>query len=62
MGAVTRADIEAAVKGVTGDPDVGTIAVIQNEIINAIDALINPAPVKENRIIKAEETRKPTND
>jgi hypothetical protein len=57
MGHVTRADIEQAIKAVTGNPDVGTIAAIQNELIEAIDALVNPAPAKENRIIKAEETR-----
>jgi hypothetical protein len=57
MGAITRADIERAIKGVTGDPDVGTVAAIQAELIEALDQLINPAPAKENRIIKAEETR-----
>jgi hypothetical protein len=60
MGHVTRADIEGAIKAVTGNPDVGTIAAIQNELIEAIDALVNPKPAKENRIIKAEETRDTT--
>ena len=58
MGTITRADIEGAVKGATGNPDVGPVAEVQTQIINAIDALINGAPVKEARVIEAPETRK----
>jgi len=59
MGNITRADIEAAVKAATGNPDLGPVKDAQPEIIAAIDALINGEPEKETRVVKAEETRKP---
>jgi len=55
-GTISRADIEAAIKGATGNPASGAVADWTPVIAEAIDELINGAP-KENRIIKAKETR-----
>jgi hypothetical protein len=55
MGA-TRAQIEAAVKQATGNPDVGTVAVVIPAIVDALDELLNGKPIKEDRVIKAKET------
>lgn len=55
MGA-TRAQIEAAVKQATGNPDVGTVAVVIPAIVDAVDKLVNGEPAKEERVIKAKET------
>lgn len=52
----TRAQIEAAVKKATGDPDVGTVAAVIPSIVDELDALINGEPAKEERVIKAKET------
>lgn len=54
--AITKAEILAAVQGVTGAPTVGTVAAVEPQIVDAIDRLINGAPAKENRVIKAKET------
>jgi hypothetical protein len=58
---ITREQITQAVKKATGDPSVGPVAVVLPAIIDAIDALANPKQAvkqdKEQRIIKAEETR-----
>jgi hypothetical protein len=53
---VTRAQIEAAVKKATGNPDVGTVAVVIPAIVDELDKLINGEPAKEERVIKAKET------
>jgi hypothetical protein len=62
MGNVTRADIEAAVKAATGNPDVGPVAEVQTEIVNAIEELLNGPTPKEARVVKAPETRKTNNE
>lgn len=54
---ITRADIEAAVNSVTGDPSVGIVHDIQPAIIDAVDALINPPAAKSKRVVEAAETR-----
>ena len=59
-GAITRGDIEGAIKGVTGDPSSGLLHDYTPAIAEAIDHLINGAPKKENRVIKAAETRTST--
>ena len=56
MASITRADILAAVQGVTGAPTVGTVAAIEPQIVDAIDRLLNGEPAKETRVIKAKET------
>lgn len=56
MGAISRADIDTAIKGATGDPSVGPVADIHADIVEAVDRLINGAPAKEDRVIKAKET------
>lgn len=53
---VTRAQIEAAVKQATGNPDVGTVAAVIPDIVAAVDKLVNGEPAKEDRVIKAKET------
>jgi hypothetical protein len=57
-GAITRGDIEGAIKGATGAPTSGLLHDYTPIIAEAIDHLINGQPEKENRIIKAKETRK----
>jgi hypothetical protein len=57
-GTYSRADIEGAIKGATGDPASGAIHDWTPAIAQAIDELINGKPATENRIIKAKETRK----
>jgi hypothetical protein len=61
-GAITRGDIEGAIKGVTGDPSSGPIHDWTPAIAEAIDHLINGAPAAETRIVKAKETRKANDD
>jgi len=56
MATITKAEILAAVQGVTGAPTVGTVAAIEPQIVDAIDRLVNGTPAKEQRIIKAKET------
>lgn len=56
---VTRAAIESAVKKVTGDPTVGSVAAVQPAIIDAIWGLVSGEDdrgTKEKRIVKAAET------
>jgi len=58
-GAITPADIRAAIEGVTGAPTSGVVWGITPGLIRAIDALINGEPdAPEKRVIKAPETRK----
>lgn len=57
-GTYTRADIEGAIKGATGNPASGTIHDWTPAIAEAIDHMINGTPATDNRIIKAKETRK----
>lgn len=54
---VTKADILAAVKSVTGDPDTGIVRDITPGIVDAIDALVNPKAAKETRVVAPQETR-----
>jgi hypothetical protein len=62
-GTISRADIEEAIKGATGNPASGAVADWTPVIAEAIDELINgPAPAKETRIIKAKETRTESNN
>lgn len=59
MPNITGADIENAIYGVTGNPDIGPVADITPKIIEAIKTLLaDPAPAKENRVVKATEERK----
>ena len=60
MGTISTGDIEGAIKGVTGDPVSGVVCDITPALVAALDELINgtKAPEKENRVIKAQETRK----
>jgi hypothetical protein len=60
MGTISSGDIEGAIKGVTGDPVSGVVHDITPALVAAIDQLINgtKAPEKENRVVKAQETRK----
>jgi hypothetical protein len=60
MGAISRGDIEGAIRAATGNPDTGVIHDAMSTLVDAIDRLINgePTPAKEQRVIKAEETRK----
>jgi hypothetical protein len=62
MTGITRAQIEGAIYGVTGQPDTGTVAAITPALVDAIDQLINPKPEQTNRVIKADETRKAKTD
>jgi len=62
MSDITRADIEAALRGATGNPSSGAVADVLNAMVDAVDTLVNPKPVKvvtvpEQRVVKAEETR-----
>ena len=58
MAEITRADIQAAIDGVTGAPTFGLVSDVTPSIVNAIDELVNGKPVVEQRVIKATETRK----
>ena len=60
--AISRGDIEGAIRAATGNPGVGAIHDNMQTIVDAIDRLINGAPApKETRVVAAAETRK-TND
>lgn len=55
----TKAAIEAAVKKITGDPTVGSVAAIQSQIIDAVWGVVSGEPepgAKEKRVVKAPET------
>jgi len=54
---VTKADILAAVKSVTGDPDTGIVRDITPGIVDAIDALVNPPATEAASYKPAKETR-----
>jgi hypothetical protein len=57
MGHIDRAAIEQAIKGATGDPDLGPVRDVTPQIIEAINTLVNGHTDKETRTIKPEETR-----
>lgn len=54
-----KASLRAIIDGVTGAPDTGAVAEIVPDIVDALDAALNPQPVKvkESRIIEADENR-----
>lgn len=54
-----KASLRAVIDEVTGDPTTGAVAEIVPAIVDALDAALNPAPVKvkETRVIEADETR-----
>ena len=54
---VTRDDIAAAIKAVTGDPDTGLLHDATPAIVNAIDELVNPKPKMERAVTAPKETR-----
>lgn len=54
---VTRDDIVAAIKSVTGDPDTGLLHDATPAIADAIDELVNPRPQVERAVTKPKETR-----
>lgn len=57
---ITREDILGAINSVTGAPSVGVVHDITPALVDAIDALVNPAPPttsKSKRVVEADETR-----
>jgi hypothetical protein len=58
MATPTKDQIAAAVRAATGAPTVGPVAEAEPAIIEAVNALVNPAATeaKESGIIKAKET------
>lgn len=48
-----RDEIEAAIKQATGDPDTGVVRDVTPLIVDAVDALCNPAPAKGGKAAKA---------
>lgn len=54
---VTREDILGAINSVTGDPSSGIVHDIQPALVDAIMAVVAPAPAKEKRVVEVEETR-----
>lgn len=62
MADITRADIQAAIDGVTGAPSVGIVHDITPGIIDAIARLIAGDSEVEQRIIKPTETRNADTD
>lgn len=55
--AITREDILGAIESVTGAPSVGVVHDITPALVDALDALVNPAPAKSKRVVEAAETR-----
>ncbi len=51
----SRADIEAAIRQATGNPDTGPIAANAAVMAEAVHQLLEPTAKKEKRIIKAQE-------
>lgn len=58
MADITRADIEAAINSVTGDPSSGVVHDVTPAIVNAIAKLIEGDTKIDNRVVKPAETRK----
>lgn len=54
-----KASLRAIIDEVTGAPDTGAVAEMVPAIVDALDAALNPQPVKvkETRVIEADETR-----
>lgn len=61
MAEISQADIRAAIEAVTGAPTSGVIAEAMPGMVRALDELINGKPVIEQRVVKAQETRKQDN-
>ena len=57
MADITRADIQAAIDGVTGAPSVGVVHDVTPGIVDAIARLLVGDSEVEQRVIKPTETR-----
>lgn len=62
MADITRADIQAAIDGVTGAPSVGVVHDVTPGIVDAIARLITGESEVEQKVIKPTETRKVDSD
>ena len=62
MADITRADIQAAIDGVTGAPSVGVVHDVTPGIVDAIARLLVGDSEVEQRVIKPTETRKVDSD
>jgi hypothetical protein len=62
MADITRADIQAAIDGVTGAPSVGIVHDVTPGIVDAIARLLVGDSEVEQRVIKPTETRKVDSD
>jgi hypothetical protein len=62
MADITRADIQAAIDGITGAPSVGIVHDVTPGIVDAIARLVAGDSEVEQRVIKPTETRKVDSD
>jgi len=62
MADITRADIQAAIDGVTGAPTCGIVSDVTPSIVDAIARLVQGDSEIEQRVIKPAETRKVVSD
>ena len=62
MADITRADIQAAIDGVTGAPTCGIVSDVTPSIVDAIARLVQGDIEIEQRVIKPTETRKVDSD
>jgi hypothetical protein len=62
MADITRADIQAAIDGVTGAPTYGIVSDVTPGIVDAITRLVQGDVEIEQRVIKPTETRKVVTD
>ena len=62
MADITRADIQAAIDGVTGAPTYGIVSDVTPSIVDAIARLVQGDVEIEQRVIKPTETRKVVTD
>jgi hypothetical protein len=62
MADITRADIQAAIDGVTGAPTFGIVSDVTPSIVDAITRLVQGDVEIEQRVIKPTETRKVVTD
>jgi hypothetical protein len=62
MADITRADIQAAIDGVTGAPIFGIVSDVTPSIVDAITRLVQGDIEIEQRVIKPTETRKVVTD
>jgi len=62
MADITRADIQAAIDGVTGAPTCGIVSDVTPSIVDAIARLVQGDIEIEQRVIKPTETRKADSD